>query len=198
MKTYYQQINDIKQDVGRIANALSKSVAEQAERDMVKTFDMIIDNFYGSHSPSSYHRKYGLYSALQSHSTKHSSHTNTNVATIIVSPMDMDGHYRTDKENVFDLMWNKGVRGLPKRGNNPLEHDFIQNNQYPFKAGDYWTNPYWSGENDPYHNIFRTSIKLGDYQSIYQVPNNVMIDIVNHWAEANGISACERIAKNLK
>ena len=201
--SYRKQINMIKADVGRIANNLSKGLAEQAKKDLVKSHDQILDNYYKAHNPSSYNRKHNLYNSIMNHTIKKKNKSaggRSYTASVIIGGAGMNEVYRISADNVFDLVWNKGVRGLPKQGKNPITKDWINpitQIHYSYN-NERWQNPYWSGTNDPYHNIFMTSIVIGNYISKVGIPNNVMKDVVDHWWQANGKTTCEKIINNIK
>ena len=201
--SYRQQFKNIKADVGKIASKLTKGLAERAEKDLIKAHDQIIDNYYQAHDPSSYNRNHNLYNALINHKIKKRSFTNIKkgyTASIVVGNTDMNDIYRISTDVVFDLMWNKGVRGLLQHGNTPLNKSWtnpITGIHYSYE-GENWLNPYWSGKGEPYHNVFITSISIGSYTTKIGIPNNVMKDFVLHWWQASGESTCEKLINNIR
>ena len=201
-KSYRKQLIDIKTEIGNIGTSFAKGLAEQAHEDLRLAHKQIIDNFYAAHDPNSYNRREGLYDSIIPQGVNSTDKTNTYQASIVVGSFRMDDHYRGDTtpDNIFDLMWNKGVRGLPKFGLDTLRHNYTWLDKL-YDYGDNprrWENPYWSGKNEPYHNIFLTKIKMGNYVTKEGVPNVVMIDFVNHWIEANGLNACNKVYKQIK
>jgi hypothetical protein len=203
-KSYREQLNDIRTEIGNIATSFSKGLAEQAHEDLKAAHRQIIDNFYAAHDPNSYNRKEGLYDSIIPQGVNHSSNKkNTYEASIVVGSFRMDDHYRGDitPDNIFDLMWNKGVRGLPKIGMDTLDHNYTWLETF-YDYGNNprrWENPYWSGQDEPYHNIFLTKITMGSYTTKKaSVPNIAMIDFVNHWKQANGKKACDKLYKEIK
>jgi len=203
-KSYRKQLNDIKTEIGNIGTSFAIELSKQAHNDLIAAHKQIIDNFYAAHDPNSYNRKEGLYdSIIPQGINHHPSKKNTYQASIVVGSFKMDDHYRGDitPDNVFDLMWNKGVRGLPRIGLDVLNHNYTWLNKL-YDYGDNprkWENPYWSGKNNPYHNIFLTRITMGKYTTKEaSVPNIAMIDFVNNWKQANGLTACKKLYKEIK
>lgn len=202
MKSYYEQLNLIKQDIGRITYKITKTLADQALYDLKRSHELIIDNFYAGHEPSSYRRHGigGLYHSLVSGDVV-SSGSKKN-ASITVGSISMEDHYNTSSDVVFDLMWNHGVRGLPRQGNKALDKSYTfppySSNPIHFIAGEKWVNPYWSGADGPYHNIFLTQIRIGKYSTVTGVPNIVMQDVVEHWDKVNGRRLCNQLVNSIK
>ena len=187
-KSYRKQLNDIRTEIGNIGTSFAKGLAEQAHEDLRMAHKQIIDNFYAAHDPNSYNRREGLYNSIIPQGVNATSKTNTYQASIVVGSFKMDDHYRGNitPDNVFDLMWNKGVRGLPKIGKSPASN------------GEKWHNPTWISRYGERENVFRTSVTIGGYTSIEGTPSQVMDDIANHWSEANGEAACEKVLKKIK
>ena len=189
------EIWKIKEDIEKISSTLSKELSKKAERDMVKAFDSIIDNFY-KYSPSSYNRRYDLYNMLISHNT-HAFSKQNHRASIKVGASDMSDHKRASAETIYDLMWIHGVRGLPKRGNRALSHDFTWHTPTGIKhwhKGEIWENPFW---NQQYENVFQTEIDIDEYTTTSKmIPQNIMKDFVNNWGII-GRNECNRIVKGI-
>lgn len=202
-KSYREQFNDIRTEIGNIGTSFAIGLSKQAHQDLIDVHRQIIDNFYAAHDPNSYNRQEGLYDSIIPQGVNHHpTKTNTYQASIVVGSFNMDDHYRGEitPDNVFDLMWNKGVRGLPRIGLNTLDHNYTWQGTF-YDYGDNprrWENPYWSGQDEPYHNVFLTKIKFGDYTTKLGVPNIVMMDFVNHWKEANGLKTCDKLYKEIK
>ncbi len=195
-KDIRKEFNKVKQELSYISKYFINGLAKQANNDLKEVHEMIINDFYDSYDPSSYNRSYGLYNSLITNEIYESKDKNIN-ATITIGSFGMQDYYSGDMnpDNIFDLMWNKGVRGLPKRGLNPLNHtySFAGNTFY---EGERWENPYWDPEE--YNNIFLTQIKLGRYTSIKGTPHNVMKDITSNWSKAKGKDTCNRLLKEIK
>lgn len=198
-KSYRQQLQDIRREIGIIANDFSYQLAKKAEQDLKDAHKQIIDNFYSAHDPNSYNRKEGLYDSIIPQGVRHSDASKSNIASIVVGSFRMQDHYNTGAtpDNIFDLMWNKGVRGLPKRGLNPLEKSYCFYNNH-FEQGEVWRNPYWSGFGEPYHNQFITAITMGGKTTKVGIPNNVMTEFVNNWDKFGGKQACNEVSKIIK
>ena len=200
-KSYRKQLNEIRTEIGNIGTSFAIELSKQAHEDLIEAHHQIIDNFYAAHDPSSYNRYGGLYdSIIPQGINHHSSKTNTYQASVVVGSFRMDDHYKGDitPDNVFDLMCNKGVRGLPRVGLTPLDHNYSFYDNH-FEEGEKWVNPYWSGQSEPYHNIFLTKISMGAYTTKKEcTPHQAMSDFVNNWDKASGKDACNRLYKKIK
>lgn len=203
-KSYRKQLIDIKNEVSNIGTSFAMEISKQAHKDLISAHHQIISNFYAAHDPNSYNRQEGLYdSIIPQGINHHPSKTNTYQVAVVVGGFNMNDHYRGDAtpDNIFDLMWNKGVRGLPKKGTDTLSHNYIWLDKF-YDYGDKprrWENPYWSGKDEPYHNIFLTKITMGKYTTPKEgTPHQVMSDFVNHWDKANGKGACKEAYKKIK
>ncbi len=192
MKSYFKQFDSIKKDLKHIQKTLNQQLSEKAEKDLIKAHDMIIYQFYAGHKPTSYHRHGigGLYNSIVEHKNLGTK------AYILVGAQDMEEHYRTSASNVFNLMWNEGVRGLPLKGSKPLDHSYQWLGK-TYDKGEVWENPYWSGELSPYHNIFAPSLVFGNYKTQHRFPTDIMEEFVNNWDKAYGVEHCEKIVKTL-
>jgi hypothetical protein len=173
------EIWKIRKDVNELALNLSKGLANKAKQDMVRAFNYIITDFYKKHDPEYYNRTYNLRNTLISNRT-YSMNNNKCRAIINVGSSKMNEYNnRTTSGNVYNLMWIKGVRGLPKIGTSG------------------WVNPAWSGEGNPYHNIFNTSIIVDEYTTQNKAtPHNVMADFINNWGII-GINECNKIVNKI-
>lgn len=178
LKRVSQQIGYIERDVNNICDVFAKEVSYQASEDLKDAHQQVIDKFYDAYNPNKYNRSYNLYnSGIVQKPIKKGNGVYT--SGIIVGSFDMMDIYNISPDNVFDLTWNQGIRGLPKESEN----------------GD-WTNPHW--DQSKYQNEFRTSIKIGNYSTFEGTPDEIFDDFVNHWDIANGKQACkqaEEIAK---
>lgn len=197
-KSSFLQLEDIKNDVREMARNITSEMTAKAEKDLIKAFDTVIDGFYAGHTPTSYKRHGigGLYSALISHTIKN------NTAIIKVGSMDMEDHYRTTTDVVFDLMWNSGIRGLPRQGDNALTHSFLYRSPNGKiinwgKKGSVWTNHYWSGTDAPYHNLYYPSIDVDGFSIANKTPHQVMYDFVEGWGNNLGNKYMDNIIRKM-
>ncbi len=130
-------IRDIKQDVGRIANKIARTVAEIALFDLEEAHSSIMDDFYNGYTPvNSYTyynyvwgrlwmgkaRGYRRTGNLRDNSLTPlpvtPSGTNGFKASVFVGSQKMDSYINSTgrifpASGVFDLMWNQSIRGLP-------------------------------------------------------------------------------------
>lgn len=196
-KSYIQQFQDIKREIGVMANEFANKLAQQAEKDLINAHKQIIDNYYAAHDPLSYNRQEGLYDSIIPQGVEHSEQSKTYNASVRVGSFKMDDHYNATPDIIFDLMWNRGVRGLPKRGVNPLSHSFTFRGNH-FEEGQPWINPYWSSSGEPYHNKFFTVVTMNGKTTKKGVPNQVMYDFVTNWDVFSGKNACNEISKEIK
>ena len=196
-KDIRKEFNKVRQEIGHIAKDMTKGLAEETKKDLISVHEQIINNFYDSYNPTYYDRSYGLYKSLISSELLDYNYKNSTSASVHIGSFSMQDYYpgNITPDNIFDLMWNKGVRGLPKRGLNPLSHTYSFNGTI-FYEGDKWENPYWDLEK--YENVFKTKIKLGRYTSVEGVPNIVMTDIVNNWGKAKGKDICNKLLKEIR
>ena len=205
VKSFVQQIQNIKREIGVMANDFTYKLAKQAEKDMIDAHKQIIDNFYSAHDPNSYNRKEGLYDSIIPQEVEHTNQTRSYQATVKVGSFRMEDHYRANPDIIFDLMWNRGVRGLPKRGterilNKSYVFGFGKNKTY-YDYGEnprYWENPFWSSTGDPYHNKFITVITMNGKTTSAGVPNQVMYEFVNNWDKFSGKISCKKISDEIK
>ena len=180
------QIKTIKMDVDRIGKQFSKEVSKYVVEDLTTTFRQIVDDFYSAYpDPDRYVRTHNLYNAIlpQNPIEKGKGYR----SGIVVGSFNMFDNYDISPDNVFDLFWNKGVRGLPKIGTRILE-----------STGETWKNPTWISQYGERENVFRTQVSLGTHMSIIGTPHQVMKDITEHWGDAKGILACDEVYRNLK
>lgn len=187
-KSIYKQFRDIEKEVMNIARNISKDLSKEVVKDLRNAHQQIMKNYYSAYTPSGrnkYVRTKNLYNnsiipqdPIDSWDTYDSG--------IVVGSFRMNENYNISKDNVFDLMWNKGVRGLPKIGLRTLEN------------GRKWYNPFWISKYGERGNVFRTSITIGNYTTKEGTPAQVMADLTNHWKEACGATACDRIVKKYK
>ena len=208
--TIYQQVNSIIQDVHTKATTISSEMSRAAEIDLLRVHDQIIGQYYGSYKPKSYkrHSLGGLYYTADSHKSKPIGNSGlTQRASLVVSNRLMPERYRIDSSVIFDLMWNHGVRGLPHHGNTPLNKTY---NWYAsglssdhhcgyfdtpdgqlhqgwfvhYQEGERWTNPFWSGNSEPYSNIFLAKVTYQKYKATKaEVPHLALLHFTENWTE---------------
>ena len=200
MGLFDKEFKQIREDVKRIQKTFQSELSTRAENDLVQAHHDIITAFYADYTPGkrksskgkyyySYHRHYGLRYTL----IKHKKRKGGKGAYIIVGDTNMEEVYRAKAETVFDYMWDKGIRGLPYKGSAALTKSYtFQGNS--FNKGDIWINPYWSGESEPYKNIFMPSFTFGEY-STKGTPHDIMSDLVENWDKAYGYKYCDEIEK---
>ena len=177
-----QQVKTIKDDVNKIGKQFTRELSKYVVEDLTNTFKQIVDDFYEAYPDQDrYVRTHNLYNAIlpQNPIEKGKGYS----SGIVVGSFNMFDNYNISPDNVFDLFWNKGVRGLPEKGTKILD-----------STGEVWTNPTWGR----CENIFKTQVALGTYISIVGTPHEVMKDITEHWGDAKGILVCDEIYKNLK
>lgn len=184
-KSLSKQISDIKDDVNNICKKFTKELSKQVVDDLTTVFIDIVDNFYSAYpNPEEYIRTHNLYNAIIPQAPIEISKRGYN-SGIVVGSFNMYDNYNISPDNVFNLFW-KGVRGLPKVGTRILDN------------GDVWHNPTWVSKYGEYENVFRTQVVLGSYVSKEGTPQQIMQDIIEHWGEASGILACDKIYEKIK
>lgn len=199
MATYWKQLQTIIDDLDTIKREFDKQLAECAERDIIEVHKSIVSDYYSEYTPNSYrrHSSGGLGDTIISHRAFRGA------ATVLVGAEGMGSHGRKKrpditKENVFDLAWNQGIRGLPREGSVELSHDVRWLGNH-FKAGEIWRNPFWSGSDDPYRNIFTTSYTGGSGRStITGAPADVLDNYVSNWDKYDGKKHADEVANNIK
>ena len=181
------QIKTIKEDVDKISQQFTLELSKHVVEDLTNTFVEIVDNFYDAYpDPERYVRTHNLYNAILPQNPIQKGKKGFS-SGIVVGSFNMLDNYDISPDNVFDLFWNKGVRGLPKVGTRILD-----------STGEKWTNPTWESKYGEYENVFRTQVALGTYISVIGTPHQVMKDITEHWGDAKGILACDEVYKKLK
>lgn len=197
---------DILSDLCKIANDMSNKMAEKAKDDLNKAFDDVVSNYYSVYEPRHYHRHGigGLYRALISSNVSNGGigKLYSRKAVMKVGSIDMPNYNKRvakygGHDAVFDLIWNKGVRGLPQYGSTPLSHYFIYSINGKLinsgEQGKVWKNPYWNQKK--YKNEFRTNIAIGSRMTIEGTPHKVLEDYVTRWAKEVGSDYCDKISK---
>ena len=194
------EIWKIKQDIQHLEKELTNQLINKAEDNMVSAFKSIINDFYNNYSPSSYRRKRELTDALINHHVYKYSNNKAR-AVIKIGSNNMSNNYRISPDNILDLMWIQGIRGLPRQGDNSINRKFSwpisRTERKTWYPGEVWVNPFWSGEVDPYRNIFNTTIDIDGYSTPAKMkPHNIMIDFVNKWGMIAG-NECDKIVKSI-
>ena len=137
VKTLYSIINEIKQDISRIANKIASAVANVAYSDLQEAHRAIMNSFYAGYTPvksytyfyftpdgkgfyygrtHGYRRTGNLRKSLMPVGVSGKNHTF--YAVVDVGPDKMDDYTNSTGHTfpgsaVFDLIWNNGIRGLP-------------------------------------------------------------------------------------
>lgn len=184
IKSISDQFADIKRESNQMAAALAKQVAEAARKDLARAQEKIIDNYYKDYPPNSYSRKGGLYKTLLERDKKVHGSNKVYTASIEVGTEDMDDHYGSHSrpdigpENIFDLVWIDGIRGLPDHGD---------------KSG--WINPYFGAK-------WKSDCKLPlEYKGASigaNTPDQVLEEFKNTWGETCGAKACDEAFNAVK
>ena len=192
------QIDEIGDFIKDFASKLSHDLAEQAEEDMVNAHHEIIEDFYNSYSPTSYKRRKDLYDTLSLHKIYSTSTMGLNRyrAKIVVDSSELSEHFRIDAKNVWNLMWIHGVRGLPPKGNNPLEHTYYWKTSIGyirFMKGMEWINFDWNLEK--HKNLFGTNIN--NELDTKHKPHFAMKKYIEQWGQKHGIKKCEETVKKI-
>lgn len=196
--------NDILSDLRKIANDISNKMAQKAESDMNKAFDEIVSNYYSTYEPKRYHRHGigGLYKALIDSNVTNTETSHSRKAVMKVGSMNMPNYNKRvakygGHDAVFDLIWNKGIRGLPQYGSTQLSHSFTFSINGKLinsgTQGEVWKNPYWNQAE--YQNEFRTKISIGSKTTIEGTPHEVLEDYVTRWAKEIGSDYCDKLSK---
>lgn len=111
--SYAEQIEKIKQDVRKAYDGIVKDLTIEANKGLMQTATLIIDNFYNSYNPDYYKRTKNLYKSIIKPKIERAGYENALMASIWISPLFMDNNYKADVDFVEDLIWNQGHRGLP-------------------------------------------------------------------------------------
>ena len=189
-KSIYRQFREIEKDVLNIANNIVKDLSKEVVKDLKNAHEEIMKNYYEAYTPKAYTPK-GRNKYVRTKNLYHNSiilqdpYPSWDIydSGVVIGSFRMNDNYNISPDNVFDLMWNKGVRGLPKIGLRTLDD------------GEKWQNPFWKSKYGERENVFRTSITIGNYTTREGTPAQVMADLTNHWKEACGEDACTRITK---
>lgn len=198
-KSLKQQIDEIKRDVNKKSEKLTKELSKEAMKDLVDVHKSIIADFY-SYQPKSYKRTF----ELRDHSRINQLPMKINhgwISGIVVGSFSMQDTYSGDitPDNIFNLMWMKGVRGLPRVGSRILTNSWLFGGIY-YDYGENprkWENPYWSWDSEPYENVFKTSAKINKKTTDYGTPHQVMCSAIYIWGKAQGKSLCNKYAKTI-
>lgn len=184
IKSISDQFADIKRESNQMAAALAKQVAETARKDLAKAQEKIINNYYEDYSPSSYNRKGGLYKTLLERDKKVHGSDKSYTASIEVGTEDMGNHYGSHSrpdigaENIFDLVWIDGIRGLPDHGD---------------ATG--WVNQYYGAQ---WHSDCKLPLEYEGASIGAGTPNDVLEEFKNTWGETCGAKACDKAFNAVK
>lgn len=197
-KSIHQQIRYIKDDVKNRADKMATRIAYEAAMDLVATHTSIMTDFY-TYSPNSYRRTGNLRNNSLIPQITPRKEGETWKAGITVGSFRMANIYGkgATPDNIFNLMWMKGIRGLPKVGSEILSHSWTWKDGYH----DYmenprkWENPYWSGESKPYENVFKTNMKIGSKTTPNGTPHQVMCSVISLWGNDRGKEICDKYAR---
>ena len=183
-KTVNGQFANIKRESNQMAAALAKEVAEVARRDLARAQEKIIDNYYNAYSPHKYRRKTGLYRTLLERDKQVHGGNKSYTASIEVGSEDLEDHYGSKSrpdigpDNIFDLVWNDGIRGLPDHGD---------------ESG--WINPYYG---DEWGSDCRLPLEYEGSNIGADTPDNVLTEFKNTWGETCGQAACDKAFNKVK
>lgn len=186
-KGIYTQFREIESEVLKIAKTMASDLSKEVVKDLKEAHNQIMKNYYTAYTPSG-SRKYNRTKNLYHNSIIPQdpiASWDMYDAGVVVGSFRMNDNYNISKDNVFDLMWNKGVRGLPKIGTRILEN------------GEKWHNPFWQSHYGEKGNVFRTSISISGYTTKEGTPAQVMADLTNHWAETCGIKYLKRLEQKV-
>lgn len=186
---YRQQINAIKKDVGMIAYKLSYGVAKIAREELIQIHSLLVNSFYSEYSPSSYVRGRQLAHTIDPKNISKFGEKRYQ-ASVDVKP---HGSYRHNENDVFDLIWNKGNRGLPPYGSSPLQKSYVFAG-HRFEQGQIWVNPYWG---DEYGSTYNVTAKLNSVSVSANTLDKAMLQFVDNWW-TNFDIACDKVASSIK
>lgn len=179
------QLDTIKEDVNKIGLEFTRELSKHVVKDLTAVHKQIISDFYYAYDPDEYVRTDNLKNSIIPQNPLQLGKKGY-TSGIVVGSFNMFDNYNISPDNVFDLFWNKGVRGLPKVGTRILDD------------GDKWHNPTWISKYGECENVFRTQVVLGLYVSKVGTPHQVMKDITENWGDARGSSLCDEIYKKIK
>lgn len=105
-------IKELKQSIGKLSSNFVKEIAIEASKDLEQEHNKIVKLYYDGYEPNRWDRSYGLYNTIVYNKVINTSRQHWK-AEIYIDSNNMDNYYNTPPENVFDLMWNENIRGLP-------------------------------------------------------------------------------------
>lgn len=182
-------VDDIKQDVGIIANKIARGAARIALQDLQEAHSSIMDEYYGGYTPVSsyyyYNKVYGKVWAGQAHGYRRTGNLRNNSiipqqiypvgrhgfsAQILVGAMNMDDYINSTgrvfpASKVFDYMWNYGTRGLPPGNIGHIEEFSI--------------------------NVFPVGVQISGS------PHEAMSEFVNTWGDQRGRQVADSVAHSV-
>lgn len=176
-----KSLDDILNDVKLIKRDIPFEVGKVAKNDFELAHRIIVKEFYSSYSPNTYKRK----NELEKVKSNVVSSGGKCVVNVSFGSFLMSGNYRRSPDDIFDLIWNRGIRGLPPQGDNPLNKSFeyvVNGNLINWGTeGEIWINPYWSGAGDPYHNKIKVKVVIDGISTSVGIPNKVMDEFADKW-----------------
>ena len=192
MPKIWDQIDVILKDLNSIKETFETELPKRAENDLVYAHKSIIASYYAQYpNPNTYRRKangQNLMSTLFYKKTKKGS-TKIKIGSEGMGSHGRKGYPDINEDNVFDLMWNSGIRGLPKMGDTPLTHDVDWMGNH-FNAGEHWINPKWSGEGEPWRNKYKARL----FGVPAGTPDEVMAGYMDRWPELDGEDHADEVA----
>ena len=183
----YKQLQEIKKDVGKIANKITRGVARKALEDMEMAHSMIMIQYYSGYSPVNTYTYISPKSGAKITTNGYRRTGNLGANSIIplgISQVGEHGFKATVQigssgmsdyinnmgrtfpaSGVFDLVWNNGNRGLP---------------------------PGYPGHVE----LFSINVGFNGI-SMSGTPDNAMNDFMNQWWNAVGSNEADKIAHNV-
>ncbi len=130
-----------------IQNNIERLISRRISDDFEKIAKDLIKFFYSSYSPSRYKRTYNYEESVNISKVK-GKHT----GGIRISA-NLAAHKEASGEDVFDLIWNQGIRGLPATGE------------------DGWVNPYF----------MTTNYYIPEFGLSGQSPDKILTELCDVW-----------------
>lgn len=137
-KSYSEQFNLIKKDIRKSYDGIVNDMSREAKKDLDKAATDIIYDFYNSRIPDYYIRTDNFKTSLIKNSITKYGQDNGKMAYVVLSSIPMDELYHAEKDFVFDVIWNRGIRGLPGQNLQPkwYPHVMIDNKLMASKTPD--------------------------------------------------------------
>lgn len=135
-------------NLSSIKSTIEHTLALKITQDFKDACKYIMDDFYASYSPSLYNRTDNLRGG-----TIFTGRTTRNTGGVLVDSAGVGQHKEASGEDVFDLMWNQGIRGLPAVG------------------GSGWVNP----------NFMTFSASIPEFGISASSPDAAMTELIDKW-----------------